>query len=388
MSKVLLTNAQLRKTLAATRSLGKQGIDIIAVEETRFSPTAFSKYCKESLLCPSPTTSPNEFHQRIVEVILKYKPDMYLPMDEDSIALAIEHREELSKLCRLVLPPTESFKITSDKGLGYKHAMKVGVQCPETVFPENAENLHEITKALNYPLVIKPVKSNGGRGIKIIKSADELETAYLEVHKDYPFPVIQEYIGEGTVYDVVLLYNSQNELRASFIQKHVRKYPLETGPSSVQESVINSEMLNMAVEYMKDLPWYGIADIEFIVQKDTGKIFFVELNAKLWNSLQMAIYAGVDFPYLMYKLAMEGDIEPVHHYKAGMFCRNLLPSDILHFIYNKDRKNMNPPFLPSKKHQMKDDLISKDDPFAVLGFILACFRYLFDKKMWKFLLRR
>ena len=49
----------------------------------------------------------------------------------------------------------------------------------------------------------------------------------------YPYPIIQEYLGEGDVYDVVLLYNSKNELRASFIQKQVRKYPLETGPSSV-----------------------------------------------------------------------------------------------------------------------------------------------------------
>lgn len=49
----------------------------------------------------------------------------------------------------------------------------------------------------------------------------------------YPYPIIQEYLGEGDVYDVVLLYNSKSELRASFIQKQVRKYPLETGPSSV-----------------------------------------------------------------------------------------------------------------------------------------------------------
>ena len=387
MSKVLLTNAQLRKTLASVRSLGKRGIDTIVVEETRFSPTAFSKYCKESLICPSPSKSPNEFHKRMIDVIHEHKPDVYFPMDEDTIALAVKYREELNKMCRLVLPPTESYNITSDKGLAYKHAMDVGVQCPKTVFPENSSNLQEVTKDLKYPLVIKPVKSNGGRGIKIIKNSDELEATYLEVHKDYPFPVIQEHIGEGTVYDVVLLYNSENELRASFIQKQVRKYPFETGPSSVQESVFHPEMLNMAIEYMKKLPWYGIADIEFMVQKDTGKIFFIELNAKLWNSLQMAIYAGVDFPWLMYKLAVEGDIEPVHTYKSNIFCRNLLPSDILHFVFNKDRKSMYPPFLGGKKHNVYDDIICKDDPLAVLGFTLACFRYILDIKMWKFLLR-
>lgn len=53
MPGVLLTNAQLRKTLASVRSLGKKGIKTYIVEETRFSPAAFSKYCTKALVCPN-----------------------------------------------------------------------------------------------------------------------------------------------------------------------------------------------------------------------------------------------------------------------------------------------------------------------------------------------
>lgn len=387
MPKVLITNGLQRKALAAARSLGKKGIDTIIVEETIFSPATFSKYCTKALVCPNAGKQPESFYKSIVDIIKKYNCDVFFPMDDDTMALSMEHKDELSKLCLLPIPPINSYRITSDKGNAYKHALSVGVNHPKTVFPKDIANLYQLTTDLKFPLVIKPVKSNGGRGIKIVHEKEKLEQTYLEVHKSYPYPIIQEYLGEGDVYDVVLLYNSKSELRASFIQKQVRKYPFVTGPSSVQQSIIFPEMLQMALTYMKGLEWYGIADLEFMVQKETGNIFFVELNAKFWSSLQMGILAGVDFPWLLYRIATEGDVEAVTNYNVGVRCRNLLPSDLLHFIFNKNRKNMNPPFWCGKEYNIHDDIIWREDPLPTIGFFLACCRYLFDKNMWKLLLR-
>lgn len=388
MAIVLITNGQLRKALAAARSLGKKGIDAIVVEETRFTPTAFSKYCTKALVCPNPQKQPDEFFRYISGIIKEYKCDVFFPMDEDTLAIAIKHRDELSKICRLPVPPTNSYAIASDKGASYQHAFRAGVDHPKTVYPESLESLSELTAELQYPVIIKPVKSSGGRGIVKIENREDLVKAYKQVHEKYPYPIIQEHLGQGDIYEVVLLYNQKSELRASFIQKHIRKFPLEYGPSAVQESVYNPEILQMALDYMKDLNWYGIASLEFMVQEELGAIKFIEINPRFWNSLQMGIMAGVDFPWLLYKIAIMEDVPEVNSYTTGLRCRNLLPSDILHFIANKNRKNMNPPFWGGKKHNMYDDIISKEDPLPVVGFILACLRYMFDLNMWRFLLRR
>lgn len=387
MATVLLSNGLLRMTLAAVRSLGKNGISTIVVEETRLTPAAFSKYCTKSIACSKASKHPQAFYEKICKIIEEERCEVFFPMDEDALAVAIQHREELNKICVVPLPPEESYRIISDKGEAYKYAEAMGVAIAKTSYPKDSEDIIQSAANLNYPLMIKPVKSNGGRGIKIVNTPEELKAAYIEVNKDYKNPIIQEFLGDGDVYDVVLLYNAKNELRASFIQKHVRKYPLETGPSSVQESVYYPEMLQIALEYMKGLKWYGIADLEFFVQRGTGRIYFLELNPRFWNSLQMGIYAGVNFPWLLYKMAIEGDVEEVKTYKSGVRCRNLLPSDILHYLANKDRKNMNPPFWSGKKYNMRDDIISKEDPLPVFGFFLACLYYLFDLKMWRFLLR-
>lgn len=65
MPKVLLTNAQPRKTLASIRSLGKKVIKTYIVEEIHFSPVAFSKYCTKALVCTNAEKQLKEFYERI-----------------------------------------------------------------------------------------------------------------------------------------------------------------------------------------------------------------------------------------------------------------------------------------------------------------------------------
>ena len=82
---------------------------------------------------------------------------------------------------------------------------------------------------------------------------------------------------------------------------------------------------------------------------------------------------------------MNEDIEPVFDYKEGIRCRWLLFGDILWFFSAPHKLKNLPEFF---KFNTNYDIISLEDPMPTLGFILATARYLFDKKMWKFVLRR
>ena len=57
----------------------------------------------------------------------------------------------------------------------------------------------------------------------------------------------------------------------------------------------------------------------------------MEVNGRFWNSLPLAIAAGIDFPFLLYRLAIDGDIDPVETYRVGVRSRWLL-GDIRHLI--------------------------------------------------------
>jgi predicted ATP-grasp superfamily ATP-dependent carboligase len=60
---ILLTDGQQRKTLAAARSLGSRGVDVLVAEDTRFNPSGFSKYCRRFLVCPNPKDEPERYYE-------------------------------------------------------------------------------------------------------------------------------------------------------------------------------------------------------------------------------------------------------------------------------------------------------------------------------------
>lgn len=388
MDTVLLTDGQQRKTLAAVRSLGKRKINIIVADETRFNPSAFSKYCNRSLVYPSPHKKPREFLDWLKMTIKKYKCNILFPMDDNTMNIVMKNFSEISILCKVLVPPLGSYNIANDKGKTQMLAVNSGVKCPWTIEVKDIKNIHKLANKIDYPVVIKPRQSSGSRGIRVVNSNSEFIEEYLKIHETQRFPIIQEYVGNGYRYDVCLLFDKKSNLKASFVQKELRHFPIKMGPSTVQESVYYDELIEEALKIMKKLNWCGVVELEFIMDEKDNVPKLLEINPRFWGSLQMAIFAGVDFPWLLYKIILDEHIEEVFKYKTELKCRWLLPGDIFHFLTNKNRFKISPPFFSRKKHNVKDDTIWKEDPMPVLGFLLACLKYAFNINMWKFIFKR
>jgi len=55
-----------------------------------------------------------------------------------------------------------------------------------------------------------------------------------------------------------------------------------------------------------------------------GTPYLIEVNARFWGSLQLAVDAGVDFPWMLYRLAAGESVPPVDSYRIGIRNRWLL----------------------------------------------------------------
>jgi predicted ATP-grasp superfamily ATP-dependent carboligase len=239
-------------------------------------------------------------------------------------------------------------------------------------------------KKIKFPLVIKPTRSSGSRGIVYVQKEENLMEDYLSVHRTYPFPMIQEFIPPGgQSYGAFLLFNRNAEPRAVFAHRRLREFPVKGGPSTFRESVHKPELIDMSVRLLKSINWYGVAMVEYKEDPRDGQCKMMEINPRFWGSLPLSIVAGVDFPYLLYKMVMEGDIEPVMDYPEGKRCRWLLPGDILHFIFNPKRFKLEPSFFDFSKNNRYDDFISWKDPGPTLGFFIILLRNLFNINKWK-----
>lgn len=388
MRTVLLTNGQQRKTLSAARSLGKKGIRVIVAEVTRLNPSAFSKYCSKALVYPDPGSKPDEFYQWLRNTITKYKCDVVFPMDDDTMDVVMRNYEELSAICSIPVPTFSSYDKARDKGEAAKLVEESGGDCPRTLIPGGSSEVEALADKISFPVVIKPSKGSGSRGIRIVNNKEELLKEYKAIHSQYPYPLLQEYVELGQRVDVCLVYDKNSNLKAHFIQREIRHFPVDIGPSTLQEGICNDELLAACLKTMEKLPWYGVVEFEFMRDGRDGKYKFMEINPRFWASLHTAVISGVDFPNILYDLASGEDVEYNQDYEKGKMCRWLLPGDILHYIANKDRGTMKPSFWNREKFKIEDDIVSSEDPLPVLGFILACLKYSVNIKMWKFIFKR
>jgi len=107
--------------------------------------------------------------------------------------------------------------------------------------------------------------------------------------------------------------------------------------------------------------------VEFRVDARNNEPKLMEINPRFWGSLELAVVSGVDFPYLLYQMAVNGDVEPVTDYKIGKKVRWLL-GDFLLFLSTKNKLEKLPEFFDFRG--IGDDLLSVDDPLPAIGMII------------------
>lgn len=381
MDRVLILDGMWNKSLAVVRSFGSKGFHVTAGERTRFATALFSKYCNKRFIYPSPLGQRERFFECLENELIRGDYDAVFPMEYYTQELLTQsaNRERIEKYARLPYADAELAERINDKTFVMRYALDNGIDIPKTYFAQGPEQVSNIADEITYPVLIKPRVSSGSRGIMYVKDMDALLSSYLKVHANYPRPLIQEHIPlEGNTYGVGLLLNSSSEVRASFVYKRLRTYPVKGGPSTLRESVKRDDIKEIAEYLMKTLKWIGVAHVEFKIDVRDEKPKLLEINPRFWGSLQLAIESGVDFPFLLYKLAMEGDIEPVKDYAVGVKCRWLLPGDLMHFLKNPDRFRLNPSFFDFR---IKDDIISAGDPMPTFGRMSSLLTLIYDKDM-------
>ena len=73
--KVIVTYARGWQSLAATRSLGRRGVEVITADEVALTPASFSKYSTGTFTYPDCSKNPAEFLDKLESEIIKHKPN-------------------------------------------------------------------------------------------------------------------------------------------------------------------------------------------------------------------------------------------------------------------------------------------------------------------------
>jgi predicted ATP-grasp superfamily ATP-dependent carboligase len=247
-----------------------------------------------------------------------------IPTDDVALSLISEARSSFEGVAVLPFPESEIVQIAHDKGALASLAAEKGIPTPRTVVVREPADRERAIHLVGFPAVVKARVSRllvagqwrSGAGTHYVHTPAEMEEACRVVGATVPFPVVQEYIpGDGR--GIFVLMN-RGRLRAAFAHRRIREKPPSGGVSVLSESVpLDTRLLDHSERILEALKWHGVAMVEFKRDARDGTDKLLEINGRFWGSLQLAVDAGVDFPYLLYRQAIDGDVEPVFTYRIG-----------------------------------------------------------------------
>ncbi len=385
--RVFVTDGNQRKSLAVVRSLGRKGAHVITGEDTASPVAAFSRYCSESLVYPPAAKAPAAFRLFLQTLLRSRSLDALFPMDDavcDSVTAALLRGWVPG--VPVALAPPEAHRLGRDKLLTYRLADARRVRYPATDLPGGPGAALKAARRLGFPCVLRPRTGSGGRGLRVVATESRFPAAYENVEREYGQPLVQEFIPPAGRYDVCLLFDAQGDTRASFVQRELRNYPLDRGPSTVQESVVRPDLVASAARLLGETGWRSIAEVEYLIDRRDSRPVLMEVNPRFWASTTCAIAAGVDFPALALLEAMGEHVPDSHAYMPGVRVRWLVPGGILHAAARL-RTGRLPEPLPPVTGGERVDVFEREDPWPAAGVIYQVIRHCLDWGMWARVIR-
>lgn len=327
----MVTDGEQRAALAVVRSLGKKGLRVIVVSEYKSNISAYSKYCYRAYKCHSPFKSENGFIFDIKNIVRREKIHYIVPITDVSMYTLLNPNNKLHHKIINIFPDFKLFSFISDKWKLLKLCQRLEINIPKTYFLEDLFQLEHYQDQLSFPVVIKPSRSllkiNDKwfkAEVKIFDNYEELSrVCYQDVIYRFPF-LLQEKV-EGAGYGIFALYD-QGRVICHFGHKRIREKPPLGGVSVLRESVaLNDDMLLVADKILNTVQWHGPAMVEFKYNEQNKQYHLMEINGRFWGSLQLAIDAGVDFPWLLL------NPQNIENYKRGIKLRWFL-GDLDHHL--------------------------------------------------------
>jgi predicted ATP-grasp superfamily ATP-dependent carboligase len=157
-------------------------------------------------------------------------------------------------------------------------------------------------------------------GVRILRGACVLEKARLDPGFGAG-ALLQEYIdGHG---EAIFLLTDGDCARAVFAHRRLREKPPAGGVSVLRESIVpDPVLLDGSKRLLAALDWHGVAMVEFRRGRD-GRAALMEINPRLWGSLQLATDSGVDFTEMWIRQHL-GEATGAPKMRFGVRCRWLL----------------------------------------------------------------
>jgi len=228
----------------------------------------------------------------LIDIALKTKSDAIHPGYGFLAENAYFAQKCIDKNIVFIGPSPDAIYKMGNKTIARKIAMSLNI--PMAMGSEgnigNEEEAVIIAEKIGYPVIIKAASGGGGRGMRIVRKADEMEKMFIIASKEAekafndPSVFIEKYIENPKHIEFQILGDKKGNVihlgeRECSIQRKHQKL-LEEAPSSALDDYLRGVMGKTAVQIAKAVKYYSAGTVEFLLDSEKN-FYFMEMNTRI-----------------------------------------------------------------------------------------------------------
>ncbi|MBD2699855.1 pyruvate carboxylase [Spirosoma sp. BT702] len=204
---------------------------------------------------------------------------------------------KLARRCReegiiFIGPSPEAMDALGDKVRAKNLAMKAGVPLIPDSREENMTSEFALTEAerIGFPVMVKAAAGGGGRGMRVVRSADEFSKAFTEAKNEAKNAFgddtifLEKFIEDPKHIEVQLLGDQHGNIvhlyeRDCSVQRRFQKV-VEVAPSFGLRQETKNKLYEYALQLGRAVEYSNAGTVEFLVDKNEN-IYFIEVNPRI-----------------------------------------------------------------------------------------------------------
>ncbi len=295
--------------LTIARSLGRHGVPVCLTTPPNIKLASCSRYTLRTF--PWPNSDEEAQVKFLLELAEKHGLEQWVlfPTSDESAALLSKFHAVLSRAFRVSTPAWDVLRWAYDKRFTYQLAAEERVDYPSTVYPATEKDLE--TALFAFPAILKPATHAAVNRFTAAKAwpvanREQLVARYREARELIPpeLILVQEIIpggGESQFSYAALCCDGQPI--ASLTARRTRQYPIDFGySSSFVETLDVPEIAALSRRLLSAIGYTGLVEVEYKFDARDGRYKLLDINPRLWTWSALGSRAGVDFPYLLWKM--------------------------------------------------------------------------------------
>src|SRR5262252_3711023 len=190
-------------------------------------------------------------------------------------------------------PPPNLLELLGDKTAARRLASLAGVPVlPGTEKPvRSATEAQTIAKEIGYPVIVKAAMGGGGRGMRVVQDAAQLDALVEEAQGEARSAFgdssvfLEKYLSRARHLEVQILADHHGNLlhlyeRDCSVQRRHQKV-VEVAPAANLDRSIRAELCAAAVELARKAKYRSAGTVEFLYDVDSQKWYFIEVNPRI-----------------------------------------------------------------------------------------------------------